>query len=240
MPSKSNGPVVTFLMFVPLLAIPVLAVFGVPQLPKRNSAPDDAAYSDLDSDLGSATSSDPFAQDSFSNDRSFAGSAPAEIRPINWDDRQALRNEVADNSYAASGNTPSQWNPPPDSLNGWSLENRPNGTESAPSTEPPANQPDASEPEFNSAEVAETEDAPAETTGEQPITWQAAVSRLKELGIHRYQLQPGSEQDRFHFSCFFSNEDNARIAHRFEAEASDPLLAVQDVVGQVEHWLTQQ
>ena len=71
---------------------------------------------------------------------------------------------------------------------------------------------------------------------EEPLTWRSAVHRLKELDIRHFQLEPG-ERDEFHFSCYFTPSDNPRITHRFEAEATEPLRAVEKVLAQVEQWL---
>lgn len=70
----------------------------------------------------------------------------------------------------------------------------------------------------------------------QPLTWRAAVARLNSLGIRKYRLMPGSTADEFHFSCFFSPTNNPRLTHRFEAEASEPLQAVEKVLAQVDEW----
>jgi len=70
-----------------------------------------------------------------------------------------------------------------------------------------------------------------------PITWKGAVHRLNSLGIHQYQLQPGQGEGEFHFSCSYTPEDNPRICHRFEAEANEPLKAVEKVLSQIETWM---
>lgn len=77
---------------------------------------------------------------------------------------------------------------------------------------------------------------PAASVPSKPLTWSEAVDRLKEFGIRQYQLQPGEREGEFHFSCFFTPEDDPRIRHRFEAEASDPLRAVGNVLAQIENW----
>lgn len=66
------------------------------------------------------------------------------------------------------------------------------------------------------------------------ITWPAAVRRLKELGIRDYRLLPSESSDDFHFCCFYAPTGDPRITRRFEAEASDPLRAVEMVLAQVE------
>lgn len=75
----------------------------------------------------------------------------------------------------------------------------------------------------------------AEDVGARPgLTWADAVRRLKELGIRDFRLLPSETSDDFHFCCFYTPTDDPRITHRFEAEASDPLRAVEKVLAQVE------
>ncbi len=76
----------------------------------------------------------------------------------------------------------------------------------------------------------------AETSREQHLTWRRAVQRLNEHGIRQFRLQPGQREDEFHFSCSFTPGDNPRITHRFEAEATEPLIAVQKVLDQIAEW----
>lgn len=72
-----------------------------------------------------------------------------------------------------------------------------------------------------------------------PLTWRSAVARLNALGIQHFQLEPG-ETGGFLFSCSYSPGNNPRITRRFEAEAAEPLRAVERVLAQVEQWLHQQ
>lgn len=56
------------------------------------------------------------------------------------------------------------------------------------------------------------------------------------MGIRQFNLQEGVREDEFHFSCFYTPPDNPRIRHRFEAEAREPLLAVEKVFTQIAEW----
>lgn len=68
------------------------------------------------------------------------------------------------------------------------------------------------------------------------LTWRSAVAWLNQRGIDHYQLQPGNNAAEFHFSCAFTPSDNPRITHRFEAEAAEPLRAVEKVLAQIADW----
>lgn len=68
------------------------------------------------------------------------------------------------------------------------------------------------------------------------LTWQQAVDRLNELGIRTFRLTPDSSQSGYRFVCLVTSIDDPRISRRFEAESIDPLVAVADVLEQVENW----
>ncbi len=68
------------------------------------------------------------------------------------------------------------------------------------------------------------------------LTWKRAIDRLNSLGIRDFQLQPGEREGDFNFSCRFASRHNPRVIHRFEAEAADPLEAVNQVLRQLDDW----
>ncbi len=72
------------------------------------------------------------------------------------------------------------------------------------------------------------------------VTWEQAIEKLARYGIHDYRLQPGVESNTFHFACYLhgnSNRNNSTsTVVRFEAEASNPLTAVQKTLQQIEQW----
>lgn len=83
----------------------------------------------------------------------------------------------------------------------------------------------------NLTESLSTRSAQTET-----LTWQQAVDRLNELGIRTFRLTPDSSQNGYQFVCLVTSIDDPRISRRFEAESIDPLVAVADVLAQVENW----
>lgn len=70
------------------------------------------------------------------------------------------------------------------------------------------------------------------------LTWREAVRRLNELGIQEFRLEPGRQLGEFYFACEFTPHRDARVTRRFEAEATEPLLAVRAVLRQIDEWLT--
>jgi hypothetical protein len=86
---------------------------------------------------------------------------------------------------------------------------------------------------------AEDERSREQRLSSQPLTWRTAVRRLNKLGIRHFQLEPGARENEFQFSCSLTPSDQPRISHRFEAEAAEPLRAVERVLIQIEQWLDQ-
>lgn len=72
-----------------------------------------------------------------------------------------------------------------------------------------------------------------------PLTWKTAVQRLNGLGIRQYNLEPGQTEGEFLFSCAYAHPDMQRVTRRFEAEAPEPLRAVEKVLTQIEDWMAE-
>ena len=68
------------------------------------------------------------------------------------------------------------------------------------------------------------------------VTWGAAVERLNQLDIRSFRLEPGSRTGLFVFICSYSPAETSSVSYRFEAEADQPLKAVQKVLDQVIEW----
>ncbi len=68
------------------------------------------------------------------------------------------------------------------------------------------------------------------------LTWQQAANRLNQLGINAFRLTQDSSQNSYRFVCLVTSIDDPRISRRFEAESIYPLIAVADVLAQVENW----
>ena len=85
------------------------------------------------------------------------------------------------------------------------------------------------------ADVAQSPATPAQTPDEQ-AGWQDAAQRLKKLGIRKYRLESRIDEQNFVFSCSLASPDNPRVIRRFEADADNPLEAVQHVLEQIDEW----
>ena len=80
-------------------------------------------------------------------------------------------------------------------------------------------------------------DAPLELPSEaEQSGWKDAARRLKKLGIRKYRLESQIDEQKFVFICTFASPDNPRVVRRFEADADNPLEAVQQVLEQIDEW----
>ncbi len=66
------------------------------------------------------------------------------------------------------------------------------------------------------------------------LTWRTAIDRLKACGSTSYRLTAGARDGEYRFVCFVTSPDDERITRRFEAESLEPLTAVEDVLAQIE------
>lgn len=236
MRSSSHSPFAAVLVVIPLLAVPLLAVFGIPQLEPTAASPsatpaEDGFATDA-ADVGVGESIRYGADDLFAPIETESGEPanqpPLGAESVRRDTRPVTRLGSPLDRISAPRRTDTNrrdvvgapsgrpnWSPPADALQGWALD---------------ADEASAASTNATSADPRQPPASPA------PLTWQEAVRRLNELGIRRYQLQPGQRETDFQFSCSFTLPDYPRITHRFEAEADEPLKAVQDVLTQVENW----
>lgn len=68
------------------------------------------------------------------------------------------------------------------------------------------------------------------------LTWRQASRILGDLGVQTYSLSPGQNPGEFRFVCLVTSIDDPRISRRFESNSADPLMAVEQVIGQVKRW----
>lgn len=213
MRSTGHSSVATVLLLVPILAIPMLAIFGIPQF-----AP---AVSRLPSN------SDPFVM---GNGR--GGDAPAFSATQPWSEEFS---PTASHAATSSGTV---WADDVPRQSDWSRAESVSvpvvttteqvatarGIQTA-DRNPPAmsNQPDLVPTVYHGSAT--------------PLTWKSAVSRLNQLEIRNFRLEPGQQSGQFLFVCSYTPQHNPRLSYRFEAEADEPLKAVEKVLSQIDQWM---
>jgi len=73
-------------------------------------------------------------------------------------------------------------------------------------------------------------------TAKSEMTFDLARDRLKQFGITHFYLEPNAENDTYHFRCLYRDQSQSRVNRLFEAEAKDPLAAVEEVLEQIEEF----
>ena len=88
----------------------------------------------------------------------------------------------------------------------------------------------------DSALAAASRDASTPDT----LTWKTAVRQLNALEIRNFRIEPGRQPSQFIFICSYTPSDSPRVSYRFEAEADEPLKAVEKVLAQIGEWQQRQ
>jgi hypothetical protein len=282
MRSPLSGSLATCLIFVPLVAVPLLAILGMPQLSTNapasvgedlKFAADETALAAGNADLlapvrvsdsktdpsvprgevrTASAESDPFAEFGRDSD-SGRGNKASAVRRLPQR-RQRWPNEGNGLPQKALLST--------DRLNDDRAANAPaDGSSSERSLEDHSEQGNPASPktpgarrdlpeaqavvalDTESVATASSPDSGARngvaadlSSSSRSLTWKRAVGRLNSLGIRDYQLQAGEREGEFNFSCRLNSRTNPRVIHRFEAEAADPLDAVNQVLRQIDEW----
>ena len=247
MRSRGSGNLTALLMFVVLLIVPLLAVFGIPEfVPASISFSDDGGVleemnfvSPAAPGAGESASYSPLERSDVFAHVPYGQNATRQepYRPQSAGERGSIQNPFLQfeekNRVFQEQKAISRHIPPDEALTGWEVAKRSSQhqqkTMHGHSTIDPVTVENYADKSIrNGSNQNETADA--------PLTWKSAVSRLNKLGIRKYRLEPGARESEFHFCCFLTPRNNPRVTHRFEAEAADPLLAVEKVLRQIEAW----
>jgi hypothetical protein len=281
MRSSLSGSIATCLIFVPLVAVPLLAVLGMPQL---SASTPTVAADDLklvaDEPLRAGANSDLLAPVRISDSKSDAGGEPSAPRTstgqpdpfaeFTREAESARKRTAATDPTGQSRKRPQRWlnegNGLPQkallslehagedhaaadaadqaraggSIDDRSAEQPANGVAKSPAARRALPEAEAvvaldSESSQTSASADARRDAEPRSPGTSQA-WKQAVGRLNALGIRDFELQPGERAGEFNFSCRFASRANPRVIHRFEADAADPLEAVNHVLRQLDDW----
>lgn len=260
----------TLLLLIPILAVPMLAIFGIPNFAPAVASPlGDEAWREAPVDRGGAapTFGDAAgAQELVAQNGLDFSNNPRQSnleRNIPWPGR--TRSEAAERTHpnpeSSAGNfdgfdrTAAVISPsaPPRRLPLGQEPGQPPAWPAA--TQDGAVQPIgysvpgdfAGPPKYERPAQTDVEQVGFESSGRRgprpprvlpnatpALTWQDAVKRLDELEIDNFRLERGSDQNQFFFMCSYTPPENPQVSYRFEAEASEPLKAVEKVLAQVE------
>lgn len=221
MSSRAGSTFATLLMSVPLAAVGLMAVFGVPPLSSviaatrglndrgdRNSSEDQ--FEDWDSGTASEWKSGETAPEDSEVSSSDKGDSSKAPRALNDD-----------------SSTDSDW--------GRLSSKRSRGRSDSVS---------------NVKDSSNSDNSPAETSpglrplmsgrqdsSSRPLSMKESLKKLNALGVKHYHLERGTDADTWLFVCLFAPGDEARVTHRFESESDDPDRAAEETVKQLDSWL---
>ena len=250
MRSQSGSSLSTLVFLVPLLGVPLMAIFGVPQFVPviASSASDDnvrPSATRRSRGVGESAAATPLVSEKSSRDDeriddlfrpakpSPRDSRPLRGEPLGRETKFIETSQGADNWLTQTSAEDQAADIFADRSKGKSLGERGG-------VSPPVNSPRTAMTS-QSSRTRESSDRSLTTSAtehsDQGLTWREAVRQLNELGIHEFRLEPGRQLGEFYFACEFAPDRDARITRRFEAEAKEPLLAVAAVLRQIDEWL---
>ena len=252
---RSGGSFGTLLMSVPLAAIPLMAIFGIPQFAPVAASPDDEEITlgEPQSERGGRDYHRRRSSDLLDriDDRERPG--PLSDAPV-YDpfreeeeaiqepaDRGRQRRRAAIPESASPAGTADRSHSqalhatrnrtPERNANDWF-----NAADAADNT---TELPESATPRSRAADGAGrfTETGVREVDTPTQLTWREAARELSDRGIESYRLERGHDAESFLFVGTLTPGDAPHVIMRFEAEAVEPLAAVSNVLDQVDAWL---
>lgn len=279
---RSNG-LATILLLIPVLAVPGMAIFGIPQFAPIVTSPLDEGH-DFDREKRVGSAERPAQDELFGDFDGFSSETQAndDIPSENRNSLVAIKNSPKPTSNrtknskfpkgSSDWDSENEWSeslPQPEATNGaGSTAENPNPSAVTNSSNPiiPANDQPPAPPkrppkrdksfrqasaidDFSSsvADSAKKTEPPKRLpnpreprdparramTNTDPLTWQTAIVKLNEMGIHDFRIEPSYASDQFVFTCWYTPPDGSRVIYRFEAEAEEPLKAVEKALEQI-------
>ncbi|MEX0727388.1 MAG: hypothetical protein WD065_14025 [Planctomycetaceae bacterium] len=214
---------------VPLLAVPALAIFGIPQFAPMSASPHSEQEERMLLEEDPDESDELLNEiDPWSNDEKSARSTDHNRRRRPNDERRNVNDRSRSTEFAFDETAPTAMlgDAADDVEYPLTQEFDDEGQES------PLTEVDdfIAEP-FDEAEP-DSRETTAEPRSPRQRNWKSAVRELNRLGIEDYRLEPGSRKETFLFRCVSSSDGTPRVVRQFEAEADEPLDAVADVIRQ--------
>ena len=253
--SHASRVLVTVLMLTPVVAVPLFAVIGIPRFMPVAAAP---GYQTVSVETDGVGESLHYAAADLFAPLEKTADPRLHVEPLTWESYEVSgdpfleltpqSDERADFPRKPSARIDSSSH---QALAGWEIQasrgpmqtishGRKKTDDDSPVALPPMSQSErlpSHKPDRTNGIPHSPVDIAANARP-RPFTWQAATRRLNELGIRRFRLEPGRRANEFLFSCFLTPSDNPRVTQRFEAEANEPLRAVQKVLAQIDEWST--
>lgn len=234
MSSRAGSTVLTFLMSIPIAAVGLMAVFGVPPLSSVIAA--SRGQQHLDADLG-------FDEDRSSRSGKSDRDESDEEAP-SWSDADSETELGAVAEFESDAETDR------DDL-GFSRPSSKSPRKRTSSTRDTDEDPLTFDDERSTSDKSASktrglkrdaanpfpdDEAPSAGRGSR-VSMKDSLKKLNTLNVKKYHLVPGSEPNTWLFVCMFTPGDDQKVIHRFESEDPDPDLAVAKTVEQIDAWL---
>lgn len=242
MSSRAGSTFLTFLVSIPLAAMGLMAVFGVPPLATVIAASrgltDSSRGVDGDSRNGRDSTQSQF-EDWDSGTAPEWKSGDADLTDIEGGTRDATSTDHDELGFSKA---------PREEEDSHTTRSRTNGSRSKPESlesdrwadNSPSNPRSLLSPRGGSkAEKSRFAVNADPDRNAPPISMKESLKKLNSLGVKHYHLERGSDQDTWLFVCLFVPGDDARLTHRFESESDDPDRAAAETVKQIDSWLLQ-
>lgn len=237
MSSRAGSTVLTFLMSIPVAAVGLMAVFGVPPLSSVIAASrgnhdinlgfeeDDRSTRSGRSERGTTDEEAPSWSDSDSE--TDLGS----VTDIESDETE--RDDLGFSRSESKGGRKRSSSPLADARSSESDNDALRFDDEKPETEKSSSK---SRGLKRDAANPFPEDAPTSSRGSR-VSMKESLKKLNSLNVKKYHLVPGSEPNTWLFVCMFAPGDDQKVIHRFESEDADPDQAVAKTVEQIDAWL---
>jgi hypothetical protein len=243
MSANGGGTFAAILLSIPLTAVALMSVFGIPQLTAIMGTKGDAEETDLDREWGDSRRGRRHAQ----GDEDGWGDA----EPWNEDESAEPFNEFDDELKSEEGGRPSRLGSRGRSQLGRTLRSRASAENEvavrsnfdAEAEEKLAGSPtEGFGPPGRHENPFETKTADRgaalgnESRASSSNDFARAVRRLKTLGAEHWHVEQGLDSGSFLFVCLIDTAATSGAVHRFEAENRDVIVAVDDVIQQIVEW----
>lgn len=233
MSGKSGSSLGTLLFSVPLAAIPLMAIFGIPQFAPLVASPERADGYDRADDRNSERR----GRSERRRGADFADESHDLDAPAFEPNRRSSAGRSLDDRYGRAPEDASD-------RRERSQEAWPESGDGDPAAdESPAYNADAGRrqrPAMAGLGESSPSAGDASTAEDSGLTWRSAAQRLQDMGVTNYHLEQGSDALTFLFVCSFCPAASPNVEMRFESEAAEPLDAVGDVLAQIDQWQQRQ
>lgn len=245
---RGPGVLTTILMLIPMLAIPMMALFGVPHFMPVVASPTQREHSEpfvgfRETRTGQSDTvlrpvslrTEGSPGESVDLFQPYGGEAAAFEKTsssVRWSDPlKSTRREQPASLFADDPGTPTFNSITEDDAPAAGLvtifDSRRGGRDAQ-------NDPSSGTRYDRAGEPARK--PPAAAPARQSLSWRQASKILDDLEVQTYSLSPGLNPGEFRFVCLVSSTDDPRVSRRFESHSTDPLIAVEQVIGQVTRW----